>query len=328
MHYHNPPEMPKYLFGERAPLASNKSTKNDEIFLNKSGWVQVNQESRGNRNEVKYEVPSYSKPKQMTDDRSKAQMKFSTKNSSKIEAMISRSGARDQKTAERIKYTIDPQVSVLLNERPGSLAVKRFTDNESPPPITPIISPPPAFQDTDVQRPTVITAEPHNKGMVFSRSFDYDTRKSFEYNQTFSKSFDYDFVSPVKDERHLPKERLNVNFTSLTGVSPNYLTKKPTAMTMNVGGQRDAGGIYQQFLEPKTYAEPNAGARSRVRTRPGLRTEAVKRMEPPTGRGQFVKEAAGQGFRSQQFTVNKRLNSCDSGNRSGEYRTDRKLGFR
>lgn len=163
------------------------------------------------------------------------------------------------------------------------------------------------------------------KGMVFSRSFEYDTRKSYEYDQTFSKSFDYDFISPTKDEP--PKvEKENAFPATISGVSTNYLTDKSNVNT------RDALlNVYQQYLEPKDYIETTASAsatarKSRARSTYALRTDM---MDPPIAsrmrsRGHVPKQDSSSssgsqaGFRAHQSSISKRLNSCDSGARSGK----------
>lgn len=361
MHYRNSGEVPKYLFGERVKQHHQTNVKDDEIYLNKSGWVQVNQrqlEKQPMRNDGHYAAYAQSAIKNFDDSRTgatnlgrdsafykygnnysslstnlNANQSGARLNSSKIEALIMRNEARraDKKYAE-LKHNIDPQVSALLNERPGFLPIKRFNEAESPPPITPIISPPPAFQDSNTNPKqklnfaanTVDNAS--NKGMVFSRSFEYDNRKSHEYNQTFSKSFDYDFSSPVKEEPTTTYTNDRI-FTNLTGISPNYLSKKPnpTRAEPNANTNRDKSSIYQQYLEPKAYAEPNI--KSRVRNTYSLRPEVYTGSQEQldrSRRSQFAKQdsapvMSSQGFRAQlhQSVVNKRLNSCDSGARSG-----------
>lgn len=360
MHYRNSNEMPKYLFGERMKQHHQQNLKDEEIYLNKSGWVQVNQrksEKQPVRSDNQYAY-AHSAIKHYDDSRKgapnqgrdsafykygnnltslvtnlHASQPNSKLSSSKIEALISRNESRrnaDKKYTD-VKHAIDPQVSALLSERPGFLPIKRFADNESPPPITPIISPPPAFQDNNTNPKQKLNFAANtvdngaNKGMVFSRSFEYDNRKSHEYNQTFSKSFDYDFASPVKEEKTFPNDRI---FTNLTGVSPNYLTKKPNTIRIesNPNSSREQSSMYQQYLEPKNYMEPNI--KSRVRTTYSLRPELYTTSHDQADRSrrsQFAKQestssSGSQGFRgaqAHQSTVNKRLNSCDSGARSG-----------
>lgn len=355
MHYHNSSDMPKYLFGERTKHYhhhQSKPLKNDEIFLNKSGWVQVNSrdpenkhfggsyggalsnldDNRLNAHRQQLERDSLSFRKYSAD-----LLKGPGSNLSKIEALISRNeirkNAEQNKLMNKVKCAIDPQMSALLSERPGFLPIKRFDDNESPPPITPIISPPPAFQDNntspDKEKPSLgVNAEAsNNKGMVFSRSFEYDTRKPFEYEQTFSKSFDYDFLSPSKEDKKFEKEN---NFTNLTGISPNYLSKKPNSTTPTKFTRDSSASGYQQYLDPKNYIEPVR--KSRIRTGFSLRPDSLDQQQQQqqaerSRRGQFSKQessssasGSNRGFRSQQSSVSKRLNSCDSGARSGNFK--------
>lgn len=304
MHYHNPNEMPKYLFGERNKQQHyQKPIKSDEIYLNKSGWVQV-REPYTNRDTTN----SFQKYNN--------NLMQSNSSTSKLEALISRSEIR------KVKCTIDPQLSAMLSERPGFLPIKQYDDNESPPPITPIISPPPAFQDSKTIRQTSKLASSNGsqdtgagKGMVFSRSFEYDTRKPYEYDQTFSKSFDYDFLSPTKEEPKVEKENA---FPSLANIPTNYLTDKTKANT------RDASlNVYQQYLEPKEYIETTR--KSRARSTYSLRSDVIDQPASRPRRGHVPKQdstsssGSQAGFRAHQNSISKRLNSCDSGARSGYY---------
>lgn len=355
-------------------------------------------------------------PQQQHDGRARsnalrAELKqHSHSRNSKIEELISRSEARRSVAGVPLRklhhqhqsiYSIDPQISAILNERPGFLPVKRLTDNESPPPITPIISPPPAFQDTKQARPnsspskfhltvsgaadavrlrssptsssttavpaTTLVTSPQNaavspssasaqqhhpsvggKGMVFSRSFEYDTRKTRDYKENFSKSFDYDlsatsstalsaaaFVAPS------PEKLRSKMFNNLTGVSPNYLTKKENNRSRN--SSRDASPVFQQMqpalpMQPVTVVEPFK-PKTRVRNTLSVRPERFLSLDDPkphpvqgrSRRAQFSRlhhgesssSSGSQGFRSldqsvTNNTVNLRLNSCDSGARSGK----------
>lgn len=305
MHYHNPNEMPKYLFGERNKQQHyQKPIKSDEIYLNKSGWVQVREPYNTNR-DTNNSFQKYS-----------SNLLQSNSNTSKLEALISRSEIR------KVKCTIDPQLSAMLSERPGFLPIKQYDDNESPPPITPIISPPPAFQDSKTTRQASKLASSNNgnpdttgKGMVFSRSFEYDTRKPYEYDHTFSKSFDYDFLSPTNEEPKIEKENA---FPSLT--SSNYLNEKARAPTAVAA--RDAPlNVYQQYLEPKEYIETTR--KTRARSTYSLRSEVVDQPPSRGRRGHVPKQdstsssGSQAGFRAHQNAISKRLNSCDSGARSG-----------
>lgn len=310
MHYHNPNEMPKYLFGERNKQQNfTKPIKSDEIFLNKSGWVQVNQrEPYKNRNNTE----SFQKYNANTIQ--------SNSNAGKLEALITRNEIR------KVKCTIDPNLSAILTERPGFLPIKQYDDTESPPPVTPIISPPPAFQDSKSSRQMSKLGSSNgnpdnaniNKGMVFSRSFEYDNRKKHEYDQTFSKSFDYDFLSPTKEENRIEKEN---TFPNLTNLSPNYLTDKSAHNLCE-----PTTSVFKQYLEPKEYSnDPLNTRKTRVRSTYAVRNEPNDSNARLSRRTQFSKQDSSSssgshvGYRARQTAINKRLNSCDSGARSGIY---------
>lgn len=308
MHYHNPNEMPKYLFGERNKQQNfTKPIESDEIFLNKSGWVQVNQREPYTNRDNTESFQKYG-----------ANTMQSNSNASKLEALITRNEIR------KVKCTIDPNLSAILTERPGFLPIKQYDDNESPPPVTPIISPPPAFQDSKSSRQMSKLGSSNGnpdhanmiKGMVFSRSFEYDNRKTHEYDQTFSKSFDYDFHSPAKEENRIEKENA---FPNLTKLSPNYLTDKSAHNSC----EPTTSG-FKQYLEPKEYPiDPLNSRKSRIRNTNAVRNESCDSNARPSRRTQFSKQDSSSssgshvGYRARQTAINKRLNSCDSGARSG-----------
>ncbi|KAJ6640671.1 Rho guanine nucleotide exchange factor 4, partial [Pseudolycoriella hygida] len=359
-------DMPKYLFGDRmAPGTSQKSIRPDEkIFLNKSGWVQVNQR-RADKSPVR-SGRRHSKTNVHDDVRSSNLNRFNSLDRSenfsyhqpshkfsKIEELISRDEARSINVTLK-KFELDPRISALLNDRPGFLPITRVGGNESPPPPTPIISPPPAFQDTKSSKPkssemiskihlTVnnkinsdktntgtnkknVSQNSHNnnsnKGMVFSRSFEYDNREPRQYNEIFSKSFDYDFKTPFTEDKRTSKEKTKA-FTTLTGVSPNYLTKKERSLE----NSRDNSPQHHQYLEPLPIVR-QIKQKSHVRTTLSIRPEKFRSVDEEKGRSrraQFTKTniensitGIGQGFRSfdASLAINKRLNSCDSGARS------------
>ncbi|XP_031618634.1 uncharacterized protein LOC116337843 [Contarinia nasturtii] len=323
MHYHNPNEMPKYLFGERNKQQHyQKPIKSDEIYLNKSGWVQVREPYNNNINH--HTTTNSNNNNSKNNGTNNSFQKYSNtnfvqsnSNTSKLEALISRSEIR------KVKCTIDPQLSAMLSERPGFLPIKQYDDNESPPPITPIISPPPAFQDSKTIRQTSKLASTNGgqdpstaKGMVFSRSFEYDTRKPYEYDHTFSKSFDYDFLSPTKEEAKIEKENA---FPSLTSVSTNYLPERPDKTRAN--NREPSMNVYQQYLEPKEYIESST-RKTRARSTYSLRSEVIERPVSRSRHGHVPKQDSSSssgslaGFRAHQNSISKRLNSCDSGARS------------
>lgn len=365
-------DMPKYLFGDRTiPNVSQKATRpDDKIFLNKSGWVQVNQRRsdkspvRNSRRLSKTNVQDDSKSSNLSrfnslDRTENLSYHHPSHKFSKIEELISRDEARSINVTLK-KFELDPRISALLNDRPGFLPIKRSTDNESPPPITPIISPPPAFQDSKSSRTRTSdmiskvhlsvnnksnadktntgtnkknvnqginsNSNNHNnsKGMVFSRSFEYDNREPRQYNEIFSKSFDYDFKTPFTEEKRSTKDKTKT-FTSLTGVSPNYLTKKERSLE----NSRDNSPQHHQYLEPLPIVR-QIKQKSHVRTTLSIRPEKFRSLDEEKGRSrraQFTKTniestttGIGQGFRSfdASMAINKRLNSCDSGARSGK----------
>lgn len=299
--YHASTDMPRYLFGDRGLQQYHRALKSHDKSKKDMVWAQVD------AGQHSVELKAHSRQKQTSG----VVQPTATK---KLEALISRND-------RRAKCAIDPDLTAMLNERPGFLPIKKYDDNESPPTITPIISPPPAFQDNETTEEGKPSAEPIGdteesaaaKGMVFSRSFEYDSRKPFEYEQTFSKSFDYDFLSPTKERTVDAIERL----------SP--LASQRSASTTG----------YQQYMETADCGE--RGSR-KMRTRGSYvpRGECVE-QNMRSRRGQFLKQDSSSSssgsqaaYRArqqsqpmphpphqQQKLLCKRLNSCDSGARSG-----------
>lgn len=386
-------EMSRYLFGDYkqhllAGVGTNKATNtiDNEIYLNKSGWVQVNKiNSSPRRNSSKrlevidnagkqlaspsrvarvanhqdrghysggksnYESSAFAARaanlKHFGDDE-KNQLKASA---SKLEELINRNEARrynvpHHKLNDKLTLVTDPHVSALLTERPGFLPVKQYRSNNSPPLMTPIISPPPAFQDFKVNASTTAMTNAaidsvggrNHKGMVFSKSFEYNTRQSQKENTnniatgTYSKSFDFDFASaaPNPVQRRFSKDRDKM-FATLTGVSPNYLTKinqpneggiisrstklnerKPMYIRGNSSVDYGGGGGVVSGKKA-TLNESRLVQGVDKQYGQSKRAEFFKAHEKPTG-GQPVKT-----FRSLDASMNSRLNSCDSGARSG-----------
>lgn len=303
--------MPTYLFGEHYYGGSSRKTvapaNKEEIYLNKSGWVQVNtkrtnDENRGYRrsnyghqngdlrNTIRVIQIDNTRRSDMTRQallqHQHAIVEPPKFVSSKVEELIQRNEARlgavnCRDSALRPGYRIvDPQLASILNERPGFLPVKNLNDHESPPPITPILSPPPAFQDSSVKpksfdrrrtiasrptpqpQPIVSTCTlqasngPNNKGMVFSRSFEYDNRRptpTDTYVETFSRSFDGNLTERPTKPQPLPRDR-SPNFSTLTGNSPNYLSKKDS-------GGGSSGSLRSRDSSPK-YQSPAASISS------------------------------------------------------------------
>jgi hypothetical protein len=314
MHYRNSSvekKTPTYLFGE------NKPQKNG-IFLNRSGWLQTSNPQRYNNDS--------------TESR-KENIKQLKNANSKLEELISRSESRKLTNQQNLKeenvtiLKIDSKTEIasaaakkVVNDRPGFLPVKSNLLKQGPPP-TPILSPPPAFQDGNIRnriiemnKATRIQLSTHiendnnkvenplnnvGKGMAFSRSFEYDNRKTQEFNENFSKSFDFDFQlndKSVPCDTFLTRfEKVN-KFSNLTGISPNYLTKPQKPMESIF--PKVIPGNNLKISNPNYY-NPNYEDR----------------------RSQFSQAANNfRSFESNKLSlINNRLNSCDSGARSGEF---------
>lgn len=319
MHYRNSSlekKPPTYLFGESA---ANKPK--DGIFLNRSGWIQTNQ-----------------RPEKGSESRKENINKLKAANS-KIEELISRSEAR--KSNQQPPNSKDDNVTILkidpkteprqiLNDRPGFLPVKSNLSRDGPPP-TPILSPPPAFQDHKIRnriiemkngtRIQLSVTDSDNKtspaqigkGMVFSRSFEYDNRKTAEFNENFSRSFDFDFQLNEKsgmNKNFLTRYGKSTTFASLTGVSPSYLTKKdnkpdgsPSTSMTSIFPKVIPGNKVK--MGNPNYYNPNYSV-----------DDGISR------RSQFTRPGMAQNYRSLESntsSINNRLNSCDSGARSGRF---------
>lgn len=313
MHYRNSAEKsqktPTYLFGE-----GKQQQSKDGIFLNRSGWLQTS----SNQQQQRYS--DVKQPKNTT---------------SKLGELITRSEARKVVTSQQ--FTKDENVTILkidpkadatrkiipsTTDRPGYLPVKTNISKHGPPP-TPILSPPPAFQDEDIRNRImemragtriqlaipehdnkVETSAVSNKGMVFSRSFEYDSRQKNQNasNEAFSRSFDFDFQLNDKSypyETFLTRFEKTNKFSTLTGVSPNYLTKQPATTkapsTENVFPKAIPGNNLK--LSNPNYYNPNYDNRRTQFLRPGN---------------------AFRSFDSNLTAINNRLASCDSGARSGK----------
>lgn len=377
MHYRNSNEKPKYLFGESTQNPTHRTSHEDEIFLNKSGWVQVNQRSLDNPTKRSYnyakdgfQSASYSKSienyKNSSDNLLRNRTPGTSKqslipknNSSKIEDLISRNEARKSSVVQMLTKTenslsFDSQIKTPSNERPGFLPVKNFTDRDSPPPITPIISPPPAFQDTKRKNPkldgnkihlSVTDYENRNKGMVFSRSFEYDNRKNNSVqNESFSKSFDYDLKANINSPavRHIRREK-SPTFSTLTGNSPSYLSKRESFVNIPPLKNRDNSPIKpkslqkqgSKFLEPNPvypprsiYADP--AELKRITKHKSMEEESRSRREQFSRihrESSASSSGSNKGFKSLDSSANLRLNSCDSGARSGNYSLKTLINF-
>lgn len=410
MHYHVASEMgtatgssgvPTYLFGEHCNVEPSSSkygkSPKEEIYLNKSGWVQVNSKRnlddyQQNKKDNFYLTQNADKPNirviQIDNSRRSNMARqallqhqysfmeapnygYRKPMASKVEELIQRNEARLNHSAQRDNTLrpgyriVDPQLANLLNERPGFLPVKHLAEEDSPPPITPILSPPPAFQDnsnkTKQYKPKPTTATSDNsavnaKGMVFSRSFEYDNRRSVPsdtYVETFSRSFDGNLLEQPHRNRQ-PRER-SPNFSTLTGNSPNFLSKKESAAAGGSSGSLRSREGSPKYQQPQITAYINASIKEAPPTySTSLLTNSNSRHSPRAARhersferakshsvtsrsrkSQFnrvgssgsnyaaINSAYAVGnvsrFRSFEAATNQRLNSCDSGARSGNF---------
>ncbi|XP_055535482.1 uncharacterized protein LOC129724532 isoform X2 [Wyeomyia smithii] len=360
MHYRNSNDKPTYLFGE--------NLKKNEIFLNKSGWVQVSQPPPH-----PFDRSARAKSYQSDLVGQNVSRKYIEYDESrhgkgnKLEDLINRNEARKhqvQKIQRQDNVTIlkiDPEQS--SSGRPVCLPIKRNLADNSPPPVTPILSPPPAFQDSKYKnrlreiKPgthiflSVADNENRNpKGMVFSRSFEYDNRRyttssviaaqqqkqKQSYVDTFSKSFDFEstLAAPMPKTTDQPFIRRNRSptFSTLTGNSPNYLTKKEKSGNL-VGILKDNSPIFPKTIPGsgitssghellKRFSDKNKSLDSQFMSSSTTAAGGLNRSR----RSQFSTKAnsthglSSYGFRSDSVG-NTRLNSCDSGARS-DYSND------
>ncbi|KAG5677078.1 hypothetical protein PVAND_006862 [Polypedilum vanderplanki] len=317
MHYRNSSfeKKPTYLFGENAANIKQQQHK-DGIFLNRSGWLTTS--SQRLQQEVESRKENISKLK---------------KSNSKIEELISRSEARRANQHAMTKddnvtiLKIDPQ-SERLNDRPAYLPVKTNLARDGPPP-TPILSPPPAFQDHQIRNRIFemkngtriqlsVTDDSDNnktptpnvsKGMVFSRSFEYDNRKTSEFNENFSRSFDFDFQLGDKgyNKNFLSRFDNLGTFANYTGKSPNYLTKKEKSDGNALALANTAASIFPKVIPGNKIKMGNSSYYNSL-------DDAI------TSRRQKYDKTGGimSNYRSLEtgMSLSKRLNSCDSGARS------------
>lgn len=431
MHYGSQVDKPRYLFGETSTLHSTLANSrgprhclsddkhaaatgpdfDDEIFLNKSGWVQVKQRSSHDGRSSRFDGNNSS-------------------SNSKLEDLMLRNEAR--KTVAMQNFYQKGYLPVARNGL-GKI--------DSPPPMTPIISPPPAFQDGSAAAAAAsggVSAKPRNgkqpvgarvhltvsdtdyqhlphnhhqrsaisnngngssnnsnkstsgkgnntannagtKGMVFSKSFEYDNRKmNTDYSEVFSKSFEYDLSTssaaggpaqpiptpPTKLQQsasllQIQRERMPA-FSKLTGNSPNYLTKKewgpyrPSLLSQQPNAHssasatgstgvltsrsRDTSPNQAKLPAPQTYpAQPPVvvlatgrkvyAVPSRVSEKKKAdRYESFDEQVGRSRRAQFsrLRNESSNSSSSRSVDVamvNRRLNSCDSGARSGKIST-------
>ncbi|XP_049299045.1 uncharacterized protein LOC125771924 isoform X2 [Anopheles funestus] len=304
---------------------------------------------------------------------------------------------QDNVTILKIDPSSGTTSTASLGNRPACLSIKRNLADGSPPPVTPILSPPPAFQDTQQQQQlqqqqqqqqqsnktrlgdikpgtriflSVVDNENHNpKGMVFSRSFEYDRRNrrppeedveqrggyggmstgpgSSSSTDAFSKSFDYDFnpsgsmgslqqpqkpqpqqQQPLKSS--LIRRNRSPTFATLTGNSPNYLTKKekPTKLSSPIFPKAIPGNSLTVNRATLGYASSESLRKfdkNKSLDTGGAIGSGSFSAGHRSRRSQFSTKANSApglpyGFRSDSVG-NQRLNSCDSGARS-DYSND------
>uniref|UniRef100_A0A182IWJ7 Uncharacterized protein n=1 Tax=Anopheles atroparvus TaxID=41427 RepID=A0A182IWJ7_ANOAO len=429
---------PTYLFGE--------NVKKNEIFLNKSGWVQVSGSQQGmpvRGVHGPYQLPGEDRaPGSTTTSSSSTGSKVTRRyieydenchmgrpgsGASKLEDLINRNETRGkgsgrtnsfqqqqqhhlmQKTGRQDNVTIlkiDPGSATgsagtaALGNRPACLSIKRNLADGSPPPVTPILSPPPAFQDSQQQQHqqqqqqqhqqqphqsnktrlvdikpgtriflSVVDNENHNpKGMVFSRSFEYDRRNRRPPEEddrggyggggggsssstaggtdAFSKSFEYNFnpsgsvaslhqaqkpqpvvQQPLKSS--LIRRNRSPTFATLTGNSPNYLTKKekPPQLSSPIFPKAIPGNSLTVNRATLGYASSESLRKfdKNKSLDSGGAMGGGGNVGHRSRRSQFSTKANSApglpyGFRSDSVG-NQRLNSCDSGARS-DYSND------
>uniref|UniRef100_A0A182YLU9 Uncharacterized protein n=1 Tax=Anopheles stephensi TaxID=30069 RepID=A0A182YLU9_ANOST len=320
---------------------------------------------------------------------------------SKLEDLINRNESRgkggtrpssqqqrqDNVTILKIDPGAGPTSTAALGNRPACLSIKRNLADGSPPPVTPILSPPPAFQDSQQQQHqqqqsnktrlgdikpgtriflSVVDNENHNpKGMVFSRSFEYDRRNrrppeedveqrggyggtstgpgSSSSTDAFSKSFEYDFnptgsmgslqqQQQQQQHQQLPlkssliRRNRSPTFATLTGNSPNYLTKKekPAKLSSPIFPKAIPGNSLTVNRATLGYASSES-LRKFDKNKSLDAGSSIGGAGHRSRRSQFSTKANSApglpyGFRSDSVG-NQRLNSCDSGARS-DYSND------
>jgi hypothetical protein len=339
MHYRNSSleKKPTYLFGEKQQQQQqNQQQPKDGIFLNRSGWLTTS--SQRLEKEAESRKENINKLKMAN---------------SKIEELISRNEARSRGNQHNSKddnvtiLKIDSQMSSSsANDRPAYLPVKKNMPRDAPPP-TPILSPPPAFQDHQIRNRIYemkngtriqlsVTDDSDNnktptpvasKGMVFSRSFEYDNRKTAEFNENFSRSFDFDFQLSEKgfNKNLLSRYGKSMAFASLTGISPNYLTKKDGTTTLITG---NGNVITSEVVVPSTTTTTSVSTTNSIfpKVIPGNKVKMNYFNPNHTSlderrSSQYARTTgmSSNNYRSLETSsnINNRLNSCDSGARSG-----------
>ncbi|XP_059615577.1 uncharacterized protein LOC132261067 [Phlebotomus argentipes] len=289
MHYHNPTKTSTYLFGETA-------TQQNDIFLNRSGWVQV-------KHRPETDEHQFGRAGSRKSD-----------NHRKLEELIARNEARKLLLLQNIHHhslATDTLQAPILGERPMSPTTGFH-----------IISPPPAFQDTSSGGLKEPAKDPQGKRMVFSRSFEGDSAKlKSDYKDIYSKSFEFEYEAP-QQSNHLtvlqavPPKNKSSAFASLTGISPNYLTGRATGFKVAEAPPANA-------TQAKFTAKPSYNSKTGLPPKMGTqaiggdkkKSAAVSSVRVNRGGSTF---ATMRGYRSltTSSSINKRLNSYDSGTRS------------
>jgi hypothetical protein len=298
---------PTYMFGENTAKRDASKSRNS-IFLNRSGWIQTKIDAK----------------KQSNNSSQLSQ-------NSKVERMILRNEERkanqqviNAKENSVTVLKIDSKLNAWPNSRPEFLPVKTTFSRYGPPP-TPILSPPLAFQDQNIINQEKLKKQTQiqlsvtdsdnktmpaliGKGMVFSRSFEYDNRKYESSSEKFSRSFDFDlqsFPNGEKNKNILSKFGDSPAFKNLTGVSPNYLSKKENHAVSSI------------LLESKF---PKMIPGNKVNTKIDFDSAGIpyKNSVKQSSFSRYSVKNEGNNLKYKSTAINNRLNSCDSGARSGK----------
>lgn len=334
---------PRYLFGETATLHSKlgntshrrshnyfsddreaaNSSKYDfdeEIFLNKSGWVQVKLRTEN----------SFRRDSECNESIT----------TSKLDELILRNEARRN------------TISFYQKDDPSD-AKNTLKKVEKIPVLTPIISPPPAFQDNSPlshpESPKRIFSnenQPHpnaehssnhrsltnkNKnvlkdnpfpptiaGGIYSKSFEHDDRSTTNancYPESYSKSFDSNLTTTKIQQPssfiQIQRERFPT-FRNLTGSSPNYLTKSDKVTQNQFIGETKA---------PSSNNSLHSQANRNHSPKLGLAQSEICINKMANQSKSRISQLANIKSSSKHLTiVGRRLNACDSDSNSGVFK--------
>lgn len=242
-------------------------------------------------------------------------------NHRKLEELIARNEARKLLLLQNIHHhslATDTLQAPVHGERPMSPTTGLH-----------IISPPPAFQDTSsaaVKAPFPPDTKDSQGGkrMVFSRSFECDTAKlKSDYKDSYSKSFEFDYEAPKGNHltvlQNVPPKNRNSAFASLTGISPNYLTGRTNSFKVQPDVPQ-ANATQNKFLKPSYGAKAGLPPKMGTQAIGGDKKKSAAVSSMRVNRGGGSTFATMRGYRSltTSSSINKRLNSYDSGTRSGE----------